>query len=187
MIFYIHGFNSSARSSTGSLLAEQIGKRVVRLEWDCSKPFEANVCKLEKAILCNSDCFDVLVGTSMGGFYALALAKEFGHCCVAFNPVTEPRTQLKEMLGRQVNFSTGKEWNFTQEILDTYPDSIDIGKGIHAIAYVSKADELLKNNFEIASRHLRNCIPTSEAHRIKNFTPYLQTILRYEDVIGAVL
>ena len=187
MIYYIHGFNSSAGSSTGRILAEQAGRPVRRLEWDCADPYKANMDRLGNDIVLYSDCFDVIVGTSMGGFYALALAKELGQCCVAFNPVTEPKAQLKGMLGRQVNFSTGREWEFTQDILDTYPDSIDIGAGVPAAAFVSKEDELLKDNFRIASRHLKECIPTREAHKIKDFTPYIDTILRYENILGAAL
>ena len=130
MIFYVHGFNSSRDSSTGRMLREQIGRPVKCLGYDCSKPFKENLEELGKEAWQAMDGFDVIVGSSLGGFYACEMVKELQTCAVVFNPAMKPKSQLKQFLGENVNFATGEKWMFTDDILNSYPEELRAPKGL---------------------------------------------------------
>ena len=185
MIFYVHGFNSGAGSSSGRLLARQLGVEVHPLEYSSDGMFADNFESLKQQVNTHGDGFDVLVGTSMGGFYALMLSQVMLTPCVAFNPVVEPRRQLRQFLGRNVNFVTQKAYDFTEGMLDSYPERVaDPGNNVPVQVYVSETDELLQGNAELVRAIFPDCTVTRTSHRIGDFSPYLATIRSFENFLG---
>jgi predicted esterase YcpF (UPF0227 family) len=184
MIFYVHGFNSGKESTTGKLLQAQIGRPVCRVGYDCAKPFKDNLAKLEDQVWDGSDGFDVIVGTSLGGFYAVELVKSLQTCAVVFNPAMRPKSQLRMFLGLNVNFATGERWVFEPSILDTYPEELKAPKGLPCMAFASKADELLPGNALLAEKEFEAFKFIEGGHRIVDFSKYLDTIVHYENVLG---
>ena len=65
MIFYVHGFNSGAGSSSGKLLERQIGAKVHRLEYSSDGLFADNFESLKQQVNRHADGFDVLVGNNL--------------------------------------------------------------------------------------------------------------------------
>ena len=185
MIFYVHGFNSGAGSSSGRLLARQLGVEVHPLEYSSDGMFADNFESLKQQVNTYGDGFDVLVGTSMGGFYALMLSQAMLTPCVAFNPVVEPRRQLRQFLGRNVNFVTQKAYDFTEAMLDSYPERVaGPGNNVPVQVYVSETDELLQGNAELVRAIFPDCTVTRTSHRIGDFSPYLATIRSFENLLG---
>lgn len=184
MIFYVHGFNSSRDSSTGRMLREQIGRPVKCLGYDCSKPFKENLEELGKEAWQAMDGFDVIVGSSLGGFYACEMVKELQTCAVVFNPAMRPKFQLKQFLGENVNFATGKKWTFTEDVLNSYPEELKAPKGLPVKAYASKDDELLPENALLAEKEFEAFEFIEGGHRITDFRKYLDEIKRYENILG---
>jgi len=185
MIFYIHGFNSSAASFSGRLLERQLGVTVHVLEYRSDGMYSDNIASLQGQLNKGRDGFDVIVGTSMGGFYSIMLSVAVRTPCVAFNPVVEPRRQLRQFLGRNVNFSTRETYDFTEAMLDSYPDRVaSPATNVPVHVYVSETDELLQGNAELVRRIFPGCTVTRTAHRIADFTPYLATIREFEDAKG---
>lgn len=184
MIFYIHGFNSGKDSSTGKLLEAQVGRPVCRLQYDCSKPFKDNLEALTDEIWKKSDCFDVVVGCSLGGFYAIEAANVLQFCAVVFNPAMKPRTQLRQFLGENVNFATGEKWIFTEDVLNTYPDELKAPSHLPIKAYASFKDEVLPGNAEIAKNEFKLFEPIDSGHRITDFSKYVDLITAYENILG---
>ena len=185
MIFYVHGFNSGAGSSSGRLLARQLGVEVHPLEYSSDGMFADNFESLKQQVNTHGDGFDVLVGTSMGGFYALMLSQVMLTPCVAFNPVVEPRRQLRQFLGRNVNFVTQKAYDFTEGMLDSYPERVaDPGNNVPVQVYVSETDQLLQGNAELVRAIFPDCTVTLTSHRIGDFSPYLATIRSFENFLG---
>lgn len=115
-ILYIHGFNSSpaslkARQLThvvhGLGLEEQL--RVPALH---HHPRQA-VAQLEAAIAGLGR--PLLVGSSLGGYYATFLAERHGLKALLINPAVAPhRLLLGDYLGPQTNFHTGEVWQLTE-------------------------------------------------------------------------
>ena len=186
MIFYIHGFNSSAASSSGRLLERQLGVRVHAMEYRSDAMYADSFKSLTEQLNRHGDGCNVLVGTSMGGFYALMLSAAALTPCVAFNPVVEPRRQLRQFLGRNVNFQTHEAYDFTEAMLDSYPERVaGPGGNVPVQVYVSETDELLQGNADLVRRIYPACTVTRTAHRIGDFTPYLATIRQFESLMGS--
>lgn len=115
-ILYIHGFNSSP----ASLKARQL-TRVMRnlgLEEQLRVPAlhhhpRQAVVQLEAAIVGLGR--PLLVGSSLGGYYATFLAERHGLKALLINPAVAPhRLLLGDYLGPQTNFHTGEVWQLTE-------------------------------------------------------------------------
>jgi predicted esterase YcpF (UPF0227 family) len=59
----------------------------------------------------------VVVGSSLGGYYATWLAEKRGVSAVLVNPAVRPYELLRPALGVQKNLHTGKEYEFTERHL----------------------------------------------------------------------
>lgn len=115
-LLYIHGLNSSALSKKAiqlialmqSLgLSEQL--RVPELH---HHPRRAMV-QLESAIAELGR--PLLVGSSLGGYYATHLAERHGLKAVLINPAVNPHQLFDGFVGPQQNFYTGETWELTQD------------------------------------------------------------------------
>ena len=117
---YIHGFNSGRNSHSGRALAEVLGQPVICPEYDYSKSFSESLASIRRqiceAINEQNDRLTVM-GSSLGGFYALQLRHPaIMHVC-AWNPVIYPAMLLGQFLGTNTRFSDGADWEFTREAL----------------------------------------------------------------------
>ncbi|WP_458401185.1 YqiA/YcfP family alpha/beta fold hydrolase [Mailhella sp.] len=125
---YIHGFNSGRNSHSGRGLSEVLGQPVICPEYDYSKSFSECLASIRQQI---SEAIDeqndrlTIMGSSLGGFFALQLRHPaIAHVC-AWNPVIYPAIQLEQFLGRNTRFSDGAEWEFTREALLSYAQAPD--------------------------------------------------------------
>ncbi len=125
---YIHGFNSSAQSRSGQALAALLGRKVICLEYDYSRPFSECFASLRRQMLdAINEAQDrvCLMGSSLGGFYALELRHPSVIHVVAWNPVVFPAMQLAQFLGENTRFSDGRTWEFTRDVMLSYAQAPD--------------------------------------------------------------
>ena len=125
---YIHGFNSGRNSHSGRALAEVLGQPVICPEYDYSMSFSECLASIRQQI---SEAIDekndrlTVMGSSLGGFYALQLRHPaIMHVC-SWNPVIYPSMQLGQFLGTNTRFSDGVDWDFTREALLSYAQAPD--------------------------------------------------------------
>jgi uncharacterized protein len=114
-IVYAHGFKSSARSRKATQLRDYLRDHHRALNYlapDLSFDPEAALAQLAQC------CADVapdqltVVGSSLGGFYALWLAEKFACRAVLLNPSIRPFDTLARYLGPQQNIYTGETFVF---------------------------------------------------------------------------
>ena len=125
---YIHGFNSGARSRSGRELARLLGTEVLCPEYDYARPFSECLAALQRRIFESVDAGKdsvCLMGSSLGGFYALMLRHPAIVHVAAWNPVVFPAVQLEQFLGTNTRFSDGSTWEFTRETLLSYAQAPD--------------------------------------------------------------
>lgn len=124
---YIHGFNSGPQSRSGTSLELLLGKPVLRAHNDYSLPYLECLARLNQFIYdnCPQDDSLCVMGTSLGGFYALQLRLPQIERVVAWNPVTFPALQLADFVGENVRFTDGQKWNFSREALLSYGKAAD--------------------------------------------------------------
>ena len=119
MIVYLHGFNSSPRSTKAQLLKRYLEERGRGREFACPRlphrPSQAIVAvENEIARLPREDL--TLVGSSLGGFYATWLAERLALRAVLINPAIDPHLDLRAYLGPQQTYA-GERYELTEQHL----------------------------------------------------------------------
>ncbi|MEO7729051.1 MAG: YqiA/YcfP family alpha/beta fold hydrolase, partial [Burkholderiales bacterium] len=113
MIVYIHGFNSSPASFKAKVLRDGLAARGKPEFLAPALPHSPAAAAHLLARLVREHPCAALVGSSLGGFYATWLAEQFGLRAVLVNPAVRPYQLLAGHVGRQKNFHTGEEYEFT--------------------------------------------------------------------------
>jgi predicted esterase YcpF (UPF0227 family) len=115
-LLYIHGLNSSALSKKATqliALMQSLGlSEQLRVPELHHHPRQAMV-QLEAAIAELGR--PLLVGSSLGGYYATHLAQRHGLKAVLINPAVNPHQLFDGFLGTQQNFYTGETWELTHD------------------------------------------------------------------------
>jgi len=146
-VIYIHGFNSAGFGEKVNKLKEAFGEENVislNLPYDPKKAIALLSYLVERL----KDDNLYLFGTSLGGFYAMVLASRYKVPAVLINPSINPALSLKDEVGKQINYKTDEEYEFTEEHLNTLkelqPSKEDLIKVKDKIfVYLDEDDELL--------------------------------------------
>lgn len=113
-LLYLHGLGSSGQAATAKGLAHE-GFTVIAPDY-LPEMCRASLAQLSLQV--EQAQPDVIVGTSMGGYYALKLAERFAIPVVAVNVCYQPELLLAKYLHEPaMNFQTGQPIIFTAEML----------------------------------------------------------------------
>jgi predicted esterase YcpF (UPF0227 family) len=159
MIIYLHGFNSTGDSAKGRFLKENLLDISVLAPTFHYDPRRAIPC-LEKLIQENLTPEKplMLIGSSLGGYYAQYLSHRFKLKTVLINPALMPLTTLSDYLGENTNFYTGEKYTLTQTHLDALL-SLDIpdpcATPAPTLLLLDKGDEIL--DYRVAVARYQNC------------------------------
>ncbi len=120
MIVYLHGFNSGAASGKATWLKQNLPNIIV-----LSPTYPTH--RADEAAAFLRDYFTrarreypqdkklLLIGSSLGGFWARYLAPELGAGMALINPAMHPETDLMDAIGPNKNEATGEEYVLTAE------------------------------------------------------------------------
>jgi predicted esterase YcpF (UPF0227 family) len=115
-LLYIHGLNSSALSKKATQLTalmQRLGlSEQLRVPELHHHPRQA-IAQLESAI--SELGRPLLVGSSLGGYYATHLAERHGLKAVLINPAVNPHQLFDGFLGTQTNLYSGESWELTHD------------------------------------------------------------------------
>ncbi|MDN5510951.1 YqiA/YcfP family alpha/beta fold hydrolase [Acinetobacter sp.] len=135
-IIYLHGFQSSALSIKGQQIkdyCQQQGNVQVHLP-DLNMPPEQTMAHVA-AMIENLDQV-VLVGSSLGGFYATQLVAKYGVPAVLINPAMRPWQLFCDLFGSdQIPYVVNAEWTLDHTHLDQLEQM--------AVPFVQDADKIL--------------------------------------------
>ncbi|MEM9103614.1 MAG: YqiA/YcfP family alpha/beta fold hydrolase [Pseudomonadota bacterium] len=117
MIFYFHGFNTGAAGTKAQQVDTYFHKKFSVFRYDQPyQPVKAIAFLREKV---SSKVLDnprpLLIGSSLGGFYALHLAQEFNAVVVLINPSIQPFVTLQQAVGNWTNYVTQENYDWTRE------------------------------------------------------------------------
>ena len=114
-LVYAHGFKSSSKSHKALQLGEYLRAHHAEVRFltpDLSfRPTQA-VSQLQWHCLGIAPEKLTIVGSSLGGFYAVVLAEKLGCRAVLLNPSIRPFETLSKHLGEQTNLYTGEKFVF---------------------------------------------------------------------------
>ena len=174
MILYIHGFASCGNSNKTKLLSQHFDKLLAP---DIPVDPDEATAFIQKLILAND--VSLIIGSSLGGFYAAHFAEKFQIKCILLNPSTQPFITLAPYVGTNEFFCSGEKFEWTKEHvtkLFSYAvakDSIKapvlvlLQKGDEVLDY-KKAEEVFAN-YEVVTQEGGN-------HRFENLDEYLGRI-----------
>ncbi|PWB33029.1 esterase [Pseudomonas sp. SDI] len=185
-ILYIHGFNSAPASTKArQLLAvmAQLGLseqlRVPALHHHPRQAIEqldAEIQALGRPLL---------VGSSLGGYYATHLAQRHGLKALLINPAVNPHQLFDGYLGPQQNLYTGETWELTLEHVQALA-ALEVPPPEDAERFqvwLQTADETL--DYRRAERFYRACALRIQAggdHSYQGFAAQLPALLAFAGV-----
>ena len=181
MIIYIHGFGGSGKGSKASLFREYYNKKGVKyLAPSLSYVPQLAISTLEEIITtCNHKDIK-LIGSSLGGFYAIYLANKYNLKAVLINPSTKPNNTLKRILdeGRALNFFDLSYFDFNLNHLYMLKNYVVTKpKEELFLLMLQKDDDVI--DYTIAKEEFKNSkqiITTGGGHQFKGIEEYLDDI-----------
>lgn len=190
MILYIHGFNSSAASFKARVLAERLQALGRASEYVCpdlpDRPAAA-MALLEAQLAARASERITLVGSSLGGFYATALAERHGVPAVLVNPAVRPYHLLQDYLGPQRNLYTGAAYDFTAtHVAELRALEVESISPERYLLLVATGDEVL--DYQQAVTRYRGCrqmVVQGSDHGFADFVRYVDIVIAFADERGA--
>ncbi|UZE29635.1 YqiA/YcfP family alpha/beta fold hydrolase [Pseudomonas asplenii] len=185
-ILYIHGFNSSPESKKATqLMAVMAGLGLsgqLRVPALHHHPHQA-MAQLEAAIAELGR--PLLVGSSLGGYYATHLAERHGLKALLVNPAVSPHRMFDGHLGPQQNLYSGETWELTLDHVTALaalevPPPQDPQR---FQVWLQTADETL--DYRAAQQYYRACALRIQAggdHGFQGFARQLPALLSFAGI-----
>lgn len=184
-IIYIHGFNSSPLSHKAQSLTQRMTELGIADDLLVPQLSAYPEQAMEQLQACVTSCGSsrpVLIGSSLGGYYAIWLAERYGLKAILINPAIYPFKLLVEYLGVNQNIYTD-----TRYILE--PRHVELMKS-YEVEQISQPEDywlLLETGDETLDYHeaenkfsdSRKTIHQGGSHEFLNFDNMLDDILRY--------
>jgi len=176
-ILYIHGFQSCGEGQKSSALKAYFGADYILAPNLPYAPLEA-IAFLKRLI--EKEKITLLVGSSLGGFYATHLAEYFKMSAVLINPATIPFITLERHLGWKERFCDGDKFEVTAKYLEQLKRLKVEPKVGNYLVLLQSDDELL--NYKDAQElyvNQRIILEYGGNHRFENIEDYFSMIERF--------
>lgn len=186
LVLYLHGFLSSPGSAKGREMRDEAERR----GWEFAAPdlnlppFEADQLLVEfaKSLSAERRRRTLVLGSSLGGFYALRLARRFSLSAAVVNPCLNPWEFVDGQTGMREVYGTGRmvlvDHFFADELyslaLAEPPELLDPAD---LLVLLSTADEVL--DYRIARKALcrsPSILSVGDDHRMQRFARYLPAL-----------
>lgn len=179
-MLYLHGFASCGEGNKSKTLREYFGNEAL-----CSPDLPHSPAETIAYLsdLIEAENIKLLIGSSLGGFYATYLAEKFKMPAVLLNPSIVPWKTLASYTGWQERFCDGKRFEFKERYLRQLEQlKVEPVRGEYLVLLQS-GDEVLNYQAgkEYYSKH-RVIVEYGGNHRFENIADYLSMIERYRRV-----
>jgi predicted esterase YcpF (UPF0227 family) len=184
-LLYLHGFRSSPSSFKAQRLRELMERRGQPERFLCPQlppsPKEAFMLLRELVDGKGPDDFSV-IGSSLGGFYATALAEATGCRAVLINPAVWPARDLAKYIGEQQSWHSDERFFFRPEYIgELQALTVDrITQQQRYLLLAATGDEVLDWR-EMTERYAganQRVIEGSD-HGLSDFDDYLDEVVRF--------
>ncbi|HFU77618.1 MAG TPA: hypothetical protein ENK90_01500 [Epsilonproteobacteria bacterium] len=116
-ILYLHGFSSCGEGNKSTELKRYFSDEMILSPNLPFSPLEA-IAAIE--IFLKDEKIDLIIGSSLGGFYATYIAEKYQCKAILLNPSTHPWETLSSYVGWQKRFCDNKEFEFKAEYLEAF-------------------------------------------------------------------
>lgn len=182
-MLYLHGFNSSPESGKAREFLRFCEQRAQVEVLVPQLPHDPATAMQYLRELLAARRLQLIVGSSLGGFYATLLAEEFGVKAALVNPAVAPCRHLgEEFLGMQRNLYTGEEYEFTRDhahALERMTPDV-LGHPERFLVLLQRGDRVL--DYRVAAEFYRGSqltIQDGGSHDFDNFSDVLPNICSF--------
>lgn len=176
-ILYLHGFASCGEGNKSLELKSYFGTDNVIAADLPPSPLDA-IHMIEEIL--STTRIDVLIGSSLGGFYATYLAEKYRMKAILLNPSTEPWETLSSYVGWQKRFCDDEVFEFKTvylEQLKTLQVTAEKGK---YLLLLQSGDEVLDYTKAQSLYNIHKIIVEYGGnHRFENIEEYLSMIEKF--------
>lgn len=191
-VVYIHGFNSSPASLKAQQLRRawlQLGLPVEQLQVpELHHHPERAIAQLQELIRQLRQ--PVLIGSSLGGYYATYLAQQHHLKALLINPAVRPQHLFDGFLAEQENLYTGERWLLTDEHLQALA-ALEVAPPNDAerfCVWLQTGDETL--NYCLAEQYYEGCsvhIEQGGDHGFQRFAEHLPALFAFVGLSSSAL
>ncbi|HHS99635.1 MAG TPA: hypothetical protein ENK73_02150 [Thiomicrospira sp.] len=165
---YLHGFLSSGNSEKGQWLKQELAKeqsghsndesphvfsQIITLTYPIKSPKDS-VDNIESILLeaLENNSNVVLMGSSMGGYYAQCLGQKYNIPYIMINPALHPEPIFRESIGAHTNPATGERFTINEGYISDLKkyDVETPNPKIATLLLIDKDDEVIDVNYAIS-------------------------------------
>jgi uncharacterized protein len=184
-LLYLHGFRSSPQSTKARLTAAWVQRHHPEVQWCCPQlppsPRDAMHALLDRVTGWPTARSGV-IGSSLGGFYATALAERLGWRAALLNPAVDPARDLQSHIGEITAWHSDERFFFRAEFIAELralaPPALTRLERYFAL--IAKGDEVL-SWAEMAARYRGARIQLLEGgdHALSDFDRHLPAVMAF--------
>jgi predicted esterase YcpF (UPF0227 family) len=184
-LLYLHGFRSSPQSTKARKVGAWVAAHCPEVTWHCPQlqatpraAFES----IEAAIAAWPQERMGVIGSSLGGFYATAVAERTGCRAVLLNPAIEPARDLARSVGETTAWHSDEPFEFRAEYIDELR-ALAVARPTRPERYfavIAKGDEVLSWQ-EMQGRYpgARMKLLEGSDHALSDFDEHLPDVMRF--------
>lgn len=191
MILYLHGFRSSPQSFKAQLIGERLDALGRGANYFCPQlPASPNAAIALASQLAGqaAPAELVLIGSSLGGYYATWLAERFGCRAVLLNPAVKPPRDLEKYVGVTTSFHSDEPFEFKREYIDELKSfAVDRITEAHRYFVIAATGDEVLDWREMVAHYpgATHCVIQGSDHGISDFDEYLDAVLGFCGVAEA--
>ena len=185
-LLYLHGFRSSPQSFKAQRLRGWLREHRPDVQWWCPQlppsPRDAMVL-VHDGIRSWPDATSAVLGSSLGGFYATAVAEATGWPAVLMNPAVDPARDLAAYVGELTAFHNPQDsFQFRAGFIDELRALAvpAITRPERYFPIIAKGDELLSWR-EMSARFAGSAVRLIDGsdHALSDFEEHLPHLLKF--------
>lgn len=176
-LLYIHGFASSGHSHKGQLLR----KHFEEVYTPSLSHIPALAMETLEQFVDAMPTPPLLLGSSLGGFYALYLSQRLSLPAVLINPVVMLRPEIEQLVGLQRHYYDGSQFEFTREHLQSLHDFYcPAPRSDRLLLMVQMGDEVIDHHQTLQQLPgARQLIEVGGDHAFSGFENHMQSIAEF--------
>ena len=184
-LLYLHGFRSSPQSMKARMTAAWVAQHRPDVDWWCPQlpPSPAvALAMLTDRLATWPEAQSAVIGSSLGGFYATAIAERFGLRAVLLNPAVHPARDLEKHIGETTAWHSDERFFFRREFIAELQAIAPAALTDPAryFAVIAKGDEVL-SWVEMSERCTGCQIKLLEGgdHALSDYATHLPDVIRF--------
>ncbi len=191
-LLYLHGFRSSPKSTKAQKFAAWVAANRPDLVWWCpqlpASPGQA-MAGVDAGVAAWPGERMAVIGSSLGGFYATAVAERRGGRAVLLNPAIDPARDLAAAVGATTAWHSDDPFVFRAEYVDelrAIAPPATLSEPGRYFAVIAKGDEVLSWR-EMSARYAGCRIRLIEGsdHALSDFDEHLPAVVAFLGLDGA--